>query len=339
MRMLPRIVSADIVAFDELRGRDVVRQLVAPEEADFPESGAAMARYLHQHPIVTHIRRTGDIRPTKLSDFLTQPQLRKLALYNELFRKIDIEHLTAFSLNTGRRHMVGMALGRPRNDFNEDERQLLKLLQPHLLQSWRNAQAATRLLGKLKALDYVAEHAEEGAALANADGSLEWCNQTARRLLAAYFEKYDGQLAEELCGWVQQEAAKLAGRNDLPAPARPYAKRRGRSALVVRIVPSDSRYLLILNEHRSALTSPTPNDRLTARENEILHWVALGKTNAEAAAILGLSALTVKKHLEHIYAKLGVVSRTAAAARAGMSSAGTIDSTPSDKFYAQSDGL
>jgi DNA-binding CsgD family transcriptional regulator len=52
---------------------------------------------------------------------------------------------------------------------------------------------------------------------------------------------------------------------------------------------------------------------LTLREREVLRWLARGKTNAEIGAILGISAATVSKHLEHIYPKLGVENRTAAA--------------------------
>lgn len=54
---------------------------------------------------------------------------------------------------------------------------------------------------------------------------------------------------------------------------------------------------------------------LTPRENEVLHWLAHGKTDAEIAALLGLSPRTVQKHLEHIYIKLGVETRTAAVMR------------------------
>jgi DNA-binding CsgD family transcriptional regulator len=55
---------------------------------------------------------------------------------------------------------------------------------------------------------------------------------------------------------------------------------------------------------------------LTAREREILEWVAAGKTNRDVAAIVGARPRTVEKHLERIYEKLGVETRTAAAARA-----------------------
>ncbi len=55
---------------------------------------------------------------------------------------------------------------------------------------------------------------------------------------------------------------------------------------------------------------------LTTREGEVLSWLAKGKTNRDIAQILGLSPRTVDKHLEQIYAKLGVENRTAAAALA-----------------------
>ena len=51
---------------------------------------------------------------------------------------------------------------------------------------------------------------------------------------------------------------------------------------------------------------------LTAREAEVLRWVAAGKSDAQIAAILHISARTVQKHLQHSYEKLGVESRTQA---------------------------
>ena len=53
--------------------------------------------------------------------------------------------------------------------------------------------------------------------------------------------------------------------------------------------------------------------RLTAREAEVLLWISRGKTNRDIAEILNLSPRTVNKHLEQIFAKLGVENRAAAA--------------------------
>jgi len=54
---------------------------------------------------------------------------------------------------------------------------------------------------------------------------------------------------------------------------------------------------------------------LTQREIEVISLAAEGRTNREIAGLLGISPLTVRKHLEHAYPKLGVGNRTAAAAR------------------------
>jgi len=54
---------------------------------------------------------------------------------------------------------------------------------------------------------------------------------------------------------------------------------------------------------------------LTAREGECCTGWAAGKTDREIALIVGCSARTVHKHLQHVYTKLGVETRTAAVMR------------------------
>jgi DNA-binding NarL/FixJ family response regulator len=55
---------------------------------------------------------------------------------------------------------------------------------------------------------------------------------------------------------------------------------------------------------------------ITRREAEVLTWLASGKTDREIAQIVGANMRTVQKHLQHIYEKLGVETRTAAVMRA-----------------------
>ena len=59
-----------------------------------------------------------------------------------------------------------------------------------------------------------------------------------------------------------------------------------------------------------------PVPRLTPRQNELLRLLAAGHTNTQIARQLGISEGTVRTHLENIYQKLGVSSRTAAVTRA-----------------------
>jgi DNA-binding CsgD family transcriptional regulator len=56
--------------------------------------------------------------------------------------------------------------------------------------------------------------------------------------------------------------------------------------------------------------------RLTPREAEVLFWISQGKSNHDIGVILGAKTATVRKHVEHIFAKLNVENRTAAAVTA-----------------------
>lgn len=66
----------------------------------------------------------------------------------------------------------------------------------------------------------------------------------------------------------------------------------------------------------SAADDPCKSQSLTFRQAEVLHWIAEGRTNGEIATILGCSAETVKNHVKQIFQRLGVHTRTAAAAHA-----------------------
>jgi DNA-binding NarL/FixJ family response regulator len=61
-------------------------------------------------------------------------------------------------------------------------------------------------------------------------------------------------------------------------------------------------------------SSPPDAHGLSPRELEVLRLVAAGKTNREIASTLVVSEHTVARHLQNIFAKLGVTSRTAATA-------------------------
>jgi RNA polymerase sigma factor (sigma-70 family) len=68
---------------------------------------------------------------------------------------------------------------------------------------------------------------------------------------------------------------------------------------------------LIVIEESPVVTSAL--NRLTDRQHQIVRLVSEGLTNAQIASALGISAATVKKHLEHVYERLQVNTRTAAA--------------------------
>jgi DNA-binding CsgD family transcriptional regulator len=99
----------------------------------------------------------------------------------------------------------------------------------------------------------------------------------------------------------------------------PFSERDRDLAEVIRPHLANLYRLAVARERTRDLPSDAPFDRaaapLTPREREVLDWVAAGKTNRDIAAILGASPRTVEKHLERIYEKLGVETRTAAVMR------------------------
>jgi DNA-binding NarL/FixJ family response regulator len=86
------------------------------------------------------------------------------------------------------------------------------------------------------------------------------------------------------------------------------------SAIQVRLRRTRDISLNAAAASRPDFSSATPLESLglTPREAEVLLWVTQGKSNADTANILGASESTVRKHLEHIYPKLGIESRGAA---------------------------
>jgi DNA-binding CsgD family transcriptional regulator len=77
-------------------------------------------------------------------------------------------------------------------------------------------------------------------------------------------------------------------------------------------------WLIVMREVSDAavIEAMSLSFKLTTREAEVLYWVVKGKTNRDIGDILGSSPATAKKHLERVYVKLGVETRTAAAGMA-----------------------
>jgi DNA-binding NarL/FixJ family response regulator len=78
----------------------------------------------------------------------------------------------------------------------------------------------------------------------------------------------------------------------------------------VQLSPQASAYLM------SEVRAPVPQERLTERETEVLHLLTQGRSNKDIARHLQVVEDTVKVHVKHILAKLGVQSRTQAVLRA-----------------------
>jgi DNA-binding response OmpR family regulator/DNA-binding CsgD family transcriptional regulator len=155
------------------------------------------------------------------------------------------------------------------------------------------------------------------------DGRVLWQTALARQMLADPADPDSTDLRRapvELLAWLQREAQRVS-QTDAAGQvqqALPLDLERGTRRLRCSLqeATGDGEWLVVLRESDDAATleALVLAFRVTRREAEVLYWIAKGKTNRDIGDILGASPATVKKHLEHVYEKLGVETRNAAAA-------------------------
>lgn len=144
------------------------------------------------------------------------------------------------------------------------------------------------------------------------DGRIVWQTPLARQWMQQYFGNGSGGGDAE-AATPAPLAAWLAG----DPGAQPLTVIRGAARLIFNAadVRSGEQWMIVLREESDTarVQALMALFRLTQRESEVLHWVIQGKTNRDIGDILGMSPRTVNKHLEHVFEKLGVETRTAAA--------------------------
>lgn len=144
------------------------------------------------------------------------------------------------------------------------------------------------------------------------DGTPLWQTRQAAEWMEKYFpgaQAASSALPANVAEWL---ALALQAEAD---SAEPLVITQGTLSLRLTLSQRQRELLLLLEEK----TADTDNGslaqyQLTPRETDVLAWVAKGKTNRDIAEILGMSPRTVNKHLEHVFVKLGVETRSAAAA-------------------------
>lgn len=150
-----------------------------------------------------------------------------------------------------------------------------------------------------------------GTVLLDAQGRVAWRSPQATRWLEQAFGSENIAQSQTAASWLG--TAQTGGETSvaLPEGRRLVARHMGQGDL------GESMLLLRLATQDNAATQRMREVTLTPRETEVLSWLAKGKTNRDIADILGMSPRTVNKHLEHIFEKLGVETRSAATAIAG----------------------
>jgi len=164
------------------------------------------------------------------------------------------------------------------------------------------------------------------------DGALLWQTPLARELLERYCGTQAPQTPQPVLDWLAHCLSVLDPRVE---PAQ-LTIERGAAQLRFRLHQQvgdggaqgagadvgagaggggEGDWLIVMREASDAavIEAIGLSFKLTAKEAQVLYWLVKGKTNRDIGDILGNSPMTVKKHLERIFVKLGVETRTAAA--------------------------
>jgi DNA-binding response OmpR family regulator/DNA-binding CsgD family transcriptional regulator len=148
------------------------------------------------------------------------------------------------------------------------------------------------------------------------DGRLMWQTPLARELLLAYYGTQSPQTPQPVVDWLRRHLKEAEQQIEPPR----FTAELGARRLTFRLhqQTGDDDWLIVMREvsDTAVIEAMSFAFKLTAREAEVLYWVVKGKINRDIGDILGSSPATVKKHLERVFAKLGVETRTAAAGMA-----------------------
>lgn len=299
---LYELIRCDIATYSEInpaKGRAVPMSL--PVGVQRPDADEAFSRNIHEHPLVAYYA-AGNTRAATMSEFLSSRQFHRTHLYDELFRPVSGEYLLAATLPLPPPIVAGWGLLRSSRDFSARDRMLLDLLQPHLASAYERS----LMRAALGALDEAAAAGNLRLVVLGMDGGVLYMTPPALAALRRYFG--------------------VAVREDtLPGPISEWlGDGRDRPLSFVhdgqnlRIDSLGGRPAALLLTERTVKPSLESLRRLglSKREADVLALVADGRSNAEIARLLSVSAGTVKRHLERVYAKLDVHTRTAAAAAA-----------------------
>jgi DNA-binding CsgD family transcriptional regulator len=200
-------------------------------------------------------------------------------------------------------------------NLTQCDRCVLNLLRSHLMQANGDDLECSQFQ---QLLTQFREALDQGGVISLAiDGQVQFMTQQAERLLSNYFSPCNTHsLPSPLQQWFKYQLSHFTFNGDPPCLCSVLHLERDGEQLIIRFIPDSIRghYLLLLEEQKTSFLSIAALELLglTRREAEVLFWISRDKSSADIAKVLGCSEGTVRKHLEHIYEKLGVQTRMGA---------------------------
>lgn len=147
LQSLRELVPCEMAAF-ELRLDTADKRAIGvsePYEVHDDPLFAAFEAYMLGDPLVATAKQTGQIPIVAVSELMSRRDYEATAIYCEYFRHYGVCDRLAFSIPSNGPEVMGVALNRRRRGFSDRDRRVLRMIRPHLIQAWRNAQAVGRL--------------------------------------------------------------------------------------------------------------------------------------------------------------------------------------------------
>ena len=325
------LVPADLIGYDHIDLQTgQITSLSDPISSEWQGLLEAFATHHADHPCKADYERTGSGHARLISDYLSAKEWEATSLFNECYRPQGLRDQLSIALTQPTPgSVVAIALNRARRNFPQRAKAVLDLMRPHLMQAYRIAHRFEQHEAALRV------QAERVPPPPWRRGTLEVqmprlaivaLEENAKHLLEDFFPSWvraPNALPPELTG---QVAAVLArnGQSEMLRCSRTFTlPARGRLLEVtMRLAERDTardggNLCLLLEEIPMVAESEVRRAVLSQRELGICQLLPLGLSNKEIAAQLEISPKTVGKHLENIFAKLGVTSRAAAVAAVG----------------------
>ncbi len=312
--LLRRFVAADVASYNEMdQNPDGSWWTSDPFLPVTPEQEQRFAELSGENPVLAYVRRTLDGRPRRISDFVSREEFHRLRVYREFYGEIAAEYQVALTLPSRPPVVIGLALTRAEQDFSDREVAQLAVARPHLIQAYRNAELAAAREATIAALQANLEDVGTAVIVVDRRGRVDMATPAGRRLLEGRLGGERGRVAADL-------GELLAARREAGTPAtEPLQLADGEGTISLRVLrgPESDSELLVIEPGASGLSVPGLQALgLTRRQAEVLRWIALGRRGPDVARLLSLSPRTVEKHLQGVYAKLGVENSSQAAATA-----------------------
>jgi hypothetical protein len=154
VRLLHCLIPADSAVYNSFDFRTSEMQVVHDHGPDGDRYLPALNEHIQQHPLLAHVQAHWQDGAARLSDAISQRQLRELPIYQEFMRPLGIEKQLGLLVEDRNYGFAAVGLQREGRDFSLRDKAILTFLQPHIIQACKNASDITRTCAQGRSSDF-----------------------------------------------------------------------------------------------------------------------------------------------------------------------------------------